>query len=79
MSLQPGDTLVLYTDGVSEAHNSNRELFDDERLVDAARSSRDRTARGVQDAILAAVDQFVGDAAQFDDLTVMVIAREPLL
>jgi serine phosphatase RsbU (regulator of sigma subunit) len=79
VSLEPGDTLVLYTDGVSEAQNSNRELFDDERLLDAARSSRDRTAQGVQDAILAAVEQFVGDAAQFDDLTVMVIAREPLL
>jgi serine phosphatase RsbU (regulator of sigma subunit) len=76
--LEPGDILVLYTDGVSEAQNSNGEFFDTERLLDAARSDGERTALAVQDAILAAIDRFVGDAAQFDDLTVMVLARDPL-
>jgi serine phosphatase RsbU (regulator of sigma subunit) len=75
--LEPGDILVLYTDGVSEAQNGNEELFEVERLLDAARSSRERTAEAVQVAILAAVDQFVGDAAQFDDLTVVVAMRDP--
>jgi len=74
--LEPGDVLVLYTDGVSEAQNSNGEFFDTERLLDAARSCRERTALEVQDAILAAVDRFVGDAAQFDDLTVMALVRD---
>jgi serine phosphatase RsbU (regulator of sigma subunit) len=77
VTLGPGDILVLYTDGVSEAQNANRELFDDERLLDAAQSYRERTAEGVQAAILAAVDRFVGDAAQYDDLTVMALVRDP--
>jgi serine phosphatase RsbU (regulator of sigma subunit) len=74
--LEPGDTLVLYTDGVSEAQNANGEFFDAERLLDAARIYREHTALAVQDAILAAVDRFVGDAAQFDDLTVMTLVRD---
>jgi serine phosphatase RsbU (regulator of sigma subunit) len=76
--LEPGDMLVLYTDGVSEAQNANSEFFDTERLLDAARTYRERTAQAVQDAILAAIDRFVGDAAQFDDLTVMALVRDPL-
>jgi serine phosphatase RsbU (regulator of sigma subunit) len=75
--LEPDDILVLYTDGITEAQNANRELFDIERLLEAARSSREHTALAVQDAILAAVDRFVGDAAQFDDLTVMTLVRAP--
>ncbi len=75
--LGPGDILVLYTDGVSEAQNANGEFFDTARLLDAARNYREHTALAVQDALLAAVDRFVGDAAQFDDLTVMVLVRDP--
>ena len=75
--LEPDDILVLYTDGITEAQNASGELFDVERLLDAARSSREHTALAVQDAILAAVDRFVGDAAQFDDLTVMTLVRAP--
>jgi serine phosphatase RsbU (regulator of sigma subunit) len=75
--LEPGDILVLYTDGVNEAQNSNGEFFDTERMLDAARIYREHTALAVQDAILAAVDRFVGDAAQFDDLTVMTLVRDP--
>jgi serine phosphatase RsbU (regulator of sigma subunit) len=76
--LELGDMVVLYTDGVSEAQNSNGEFFDVERLLDAAGSCREHTALAVQNAILAAVDRFVGDAAQFDDLTVMTLVRDPL-
>jgi serine phosphatase RsbU (regulator of sigma subunit) len=75
--LESGDMLVLYTDGVNEAQSSDGEFFDTERLLAAARHDRERTAQAVQDTILAAIDQFVGDAAQFDDQTVMVLVREP--
>lgn len=75
--LEPDDMLVLYTDGVTEAQNANGELFEIERLLDAARSCREHTALAVQDAILAAVDRFVGDAAQSDDLTLMTLVRAP--
>jgi sigma-B regulation protein RsbU (phosphoserine phosphatase) len=75
--LEPDDLLVLYTDGITEAQNASGELFEVDRLLDAARSCREHTALAVQDAILAAVDRFVGDAAQFDDLTMMTLVREP--
>jgi serine phosphatase RsbU (regulator of sigma subunit) len=77
VQLGPDDMLVLYTDGVTEAQNANGELFEVERLLDAARSCHEHTAQAVQNAILAAVDRFVGDAAQFDDLTVMTLLRAP--
>ncbi len=76
--MEPGDILLLYTDGVNEAQNSDGEFFDTERLLDAARNYREHTAQAVQDTILAAIDRFVGDAAQFDDLTVMALVRDPL-
>jgi len=77
VQLEPDDILVLYTDGITEAQNANDELFDVERLLAAAQGSREHTALAMKDAILAAVDRFVGDAAQFDDLTVMTLVRAP--
>jgi serine phosphatase RsbU (regulator of sigma subunit) len=75
-ALESGDTLVLYTDGVSEAQNASREMFEDERLLDAVQSSREHTPQAVQDAILAAVDRFVGNVPQYDDITLMVVMRD---
>jgi serine phosphatase RsbU (regulator of sigma subunit) len=75
--LEPDDLLVLYTDGVTEAQNADGALFDTERLLEAVRSCREHTALAVQDAILAAVDQFVGEAAQYDDQTLMTLVRAP--
>lgn len=75
--LELGDILLLYTDGVSEAQNASGEFFDTERLLEAARSYHERTAPAVQDAVLAAIEQFCGDAAPFDDLTLMTLVRTP--
>ena len=76
INVQPGDMLVLYTDGISEAHNQNQELFDVPRLLAAVQAHRNESAQAVQDAILTAVGQFVGEAPQFDDLTLMVLTRD---
>jgi serine phosphatase RsbU (regulator of sigma subunit) len=78
VTLAPGETLVLYTDGVTEAQNLAGELFEVERLLAAVGGAGERTAQGVQAAILAAVAQFVGGAPQADDLTLLVVARERL-
>ena len=77
VQLAPGDVLWLYTDGVTDAEDGNEEFFGEERLLEAARASVGRSAQGAQDALLAAVHRFVGDAPQFDDITLMVLAREP--
>jgi serine phosphatase RsbU (regulator of sigma subunit) len=76
VTLAPGDRLVLYTDGLSEAHDQHAELFGVERMLEAARGCVEPSAQAMQSVLLAAVDAFVGGAPQFDDLTVLVVVRE---
>ena len=79
--LAPGDALVLYTDGVTEAQARDGVLFGQDRLlevIEACRGSGDPTganAQELQGVVLAAVHEFVGDAPRFDDLTLMVASR----
>jgi sigma-B regulation protein RsbU (phosphoserine phosphatase) len=73
--IEPGDALLLYTDGVVDALNANGESFGRDRLLAAITARRGATAPDLQAAILAAVHGFVGEAPRFDDLTLMVVAR----
>lgn len=75
VQLAPGDALVLYTDGVTDAEDGTGMFFGQERLLEIAKANRGRSAQDVQDVLLAEVQEFVGDAPQFDDLTLMVIVR----
>jgi sigma-B regulation protein RsbU (phosphoserine phosphatase) len=72
MKLLPGDTLLLYTDGVTEAMNAADELFGDERLL-ASLSPSLPDAAGVTKAVRSAVADFVREAPQADDITMLVI------
>ena len=69
--LNPGDTLFVYTDGVPEATNANDELFGSDRMVDALNSDPNASPEETLINVRKAVDEFVGDAAQFDDLTML--------
>ena len=71
-----GDTLVLYTDGITEAQNPAGEFYDEERLLDTIRANLGRSAVEIRDALLSAVSEFQGEADQFDDLTLVVVVRE---
>ena len=73
LQLKPGDKLFLYTDGVAEATNGNNELFGTERMVEALNIDPDASPRDVLANVRRAVDAFVGDAEQFDDLTMMCV------
>jgi serine phosphatase RsbU (regulator of sigma subunit) len=75
VQLTPGDTLVLYTDGITEAQNRQEKFFGKERLLEVAQANLGRSAQEIQDAILTAVDKFVGNVTQFDDITLMVVVR----
>jgi serine phosphatase RsbU (regulator of sigma subunit) len=75
VQLAPGDVLVLYTDGVTDAQDEHEMPFGEERVLETARANLGRPARDVQDGLIAAVQEFVGDAPQFDDITVMVVVR----
>ena len=71
-----GDTLLLYTDGISEAQDRQEIFFGDEQLLELARRNLGRTAQDIQNALLAEVHAFMGDAPQLDDITLIVIVRE---
>jgi sigma-B regulation protein RsbU (phosphoserine phosphatase) len=76
--LDRGDTLVLFTDGVTEARGEDRELFGDDRLQSAAAAAAASggSAQSVLEAILLSVAEFCGDAEQSDDLTLVVVQRD---
>lgn len=75
ISLAPGDVLVIYSDGITEAINANQELFGEERLLATIRSHRDATANELIDHIVAAVKAYSGPTPQADDMTLVVIRR----
>ncbi len=58
----PGDTLVLYTDGVTEAPNEEDKEFSSARLADVVRALHTRTAREINDGILESVRRFTGES-----------------
>ena len=70
-TLEKGGTLFLYTDGVAEATNSKNELFGTERMLAALNSDPDASPKSLLENMKKAVDEFVGDALQFDDLTML--------
>ncbi len=76
ISLARGDLLVLYTDGVTEAPNGENILFGEERLLHIVRSQAGQSAKEIHAAILASIRAFVGDAPQFDDITLATLKRE---
>lgn len=78
VQLAPGDALVFYTDGVTEARNPSGEFFGDERLLEAALAGANgQTAGAVALQILEAVTEFTAGAPQSDDLTLVVVQRRP--
>jgi serine phosphatase RsbU (regulator of sigma subunit)/CheY-like chemotaxis protein len=76
VEIKPGDTLVLYTDGITDAQNPAEECFDLERLRGAVKKQHGKPARELLETLLAQVHNWVGSASQFDDITLMVIVRE---
>ena len=80
--LDPGTALLLYTDGVVDARSSDNEFFGRERMLEVAQrtvndsSGETSLARELQEALLANVFGFMGDQPQFDDVTLLVVARE---
>ena len=71
--LGKGGKLFLYTDGVPEATNADNELFSAERMLEVLNRDPEAAPTKMLTDIRAAVDEFVGDAPQFDDLTMLAI------
>ena len=77
INLSPGDTIVLYTDGVTEAQNIERTSFEVKGLQQIFEGSpASLNAREVTDAVFQKVRDFMGEAAQFDDITCLTLQRD---
>jgi sigma-B regulation protein RsbU (phosphoserine phosphatase) len=73
LPLGRGDLFVLYTDGISEAMNAQGDCFGDQRLVDLAALNADLKSDDLRACILDDVHAFAGDAAQHDDMTMVLL------
>jgi sigma-B regulation protein RsbU (phosphoserine phosphatase) len=71
--LEPGDVLYLYTDGVTEAMNSNRDFFSEQRLLEVLNANKDCAPKELLSAIKQEVDNFAGGAEQTDDITMLAL------
>ncbi|MBP1740124.1 MAG: Serine phosphatase RsbU subunit sigma [Deltaproteobacteria bacterium] len=73
LQLEPEDKLIFYTDGIVEAMNEQKGIFGFDRLLQVAEAGRGLKAEELLKKILDEVKKFCGDAAQHDDLTVIVV------
>ncbi len=71
--ISPGDMLVFYTDGFTEAMNEHFQEFGEERLVDIITKNRMYSAEQIIKVLLTDIQRFVGDAEQQDDMTIVVV------
>ena len=73
LDLLPGDTLFLYTDGVTEATNEHNELFGNDRLLDALTHGGGNGTKEMCRFVKRQIDAFVSKASQFDDITMLAV------
>ena len=74
VALNPGDSLLLYTDGVTDALSPTEEQFSDRRLVEASTSPAPFAQGRIQN-IMAALDAHIAHREQYDDVTLLVVQR----
>lgn len=74
--IDPGDVLVMYTDGVTEAQDEEQRFFGEDRLQAILQANMGRSADIIEDKLVSAIYDFAGEAPQYDDITLMVLVRE---
>jgi sigma-B regulation protein RsbU (phosphoserine phosphatase) len=74
IQLQPGDSLLFYTDGITEAMTNREEMYGKHRLL-AAASERPDSASAMVKSLMNSVEQFCGPAPQRDDICVTAVRR----
>ena len=77
LTLAPGDRLFLYTDGVTEATNMDNQLYGEQRLIGFMNRNSAVGAKELLPALKADIDKFVGEAPQFDDITMLMFDYQP--
>jgi sigma-B regulation protein RsbU (phosphoserine phosphatase) len=76
VQIRPGDVLVLYTDGITEAQNAQGASFGEDRLLESVRANVGHPAQDIQDAMMTAIRGFTGDVPQSDDIVLAVVVRD---
>lgn len=76
LTLKKGDTLLLYTDGVTEAENPDKAQYGTERLMKRFLESKNKPSKDIVDHIYKDIYQFIGSNEVYDDITMLVIRRE---
>lgn len=76
LAFNPGDKLILYTDGITEAQNINGDFFDEELLLECILKQQNGTAFDLQETIMSEVRQFSAGIPQSDDITLMILEKE---
>lgn len=75
LDLQPGDGIVLYTDGITEALNENRDCYGLKRLCKIVQQHWLQSAQGMQEKVIADVYQFIGSQKVIDDITLLILKQ----
>ena len=75
VDIQPGDCLILCSDGVPDAQNESDDEFGESRLTAIVRECRHQSSETIVANVFTAIDAFAGSAPQFDDITMMVMRR----
>lgn len=73
LELAPGDSIYVYTDGVVEATNGRNQLYGDKRMIDTLNHHRDASCEELLHSMKEDIDLFVGEAPQFDDITMLYL------
>jgi sigma-B regulation protein RsbU (phosphoserine phosphatase) len=77
ITLNPGDRLFLYTDGVTEATNEDNKLYGEDRLLEFFNNNKNEDSTKLLPALKQNIDEFVGNAPQFDDITMLMFDYKP--
>ena len=77
LTLAPGDRLFLYTDGVPEATNIDNKLYGEDRLISFMNQNASAEATALLPMLKSNIDEFVGEAPQFDDITMLMFDYKP--
>lgn len=76
IELNPGDVVVLYTDGITEAFNLDKQEYGLERLIEVAQQNCHKSASEIQEAVIADVKEYIGQQKVYDDITLLVLKQK---
>ena len=75
LTLEPGEAIFVYTDGVAEATDAQNNLFGTDRMLQALNRCPEASAQETLARVKEEIDRFVGDAPQFDDITMLCLVN----